>query len=530
MNSLGPAVRRLIQKTRENRKNNGSFLKGSRKFDDLLRYDNEIVVRLVLNILRAEKTFNSINEWVTACSCLLANLTWDRLTRSVAIRRSKNAKNYKKNYQYSDINGKIVKIMDLMEKHRLIDSAPAIHHKNPKKQHLNKVSRIWRTPKLLDYIECLPSHIIRADPKELVELKGPENKKTGKRPLIEYGDTDDTIKLRNKLKAINKVNKMADIRLFVRNEWIHLHTDVKAVFIENFDQWGRLYSHNWAHFQQYSGDDRERTKINGDNVVEVDWSGLHPHMLYAQENIQFEDYAEESGQFEKPDDPYSIKGLHEDLRSFLKNMLLTMINSETQTEANQASNNWLNFKKSKDFVKTKRGETRTPKFWINYNNLAKIWENPSIDMDQFRLYNKIIENYDHLPQKDKKKHQKYCRNVVKAQRQLYLRMTEPEKKAFKAHLKNKKLYFMSSKGLLEKFLNIHAPIKEHLCNGRAGYSLTNKDSQMAVDICYHFADKGVPILPVHDSFIIQEKHAHDLEKKMTEVYKQYNNGFTCPIH
>lgn len=51
-----------------------------------------------------------------------------------------------------------------------------------------------------------------------------------------------------------------------------------------------------------------------------------------------------------------------------------------------------------------------------------------------------------------------------------------------------------------------------------GRYLQREDSDMAEQIMLHFADKGVPVLPVHDSFIIPAYHKDELVRVMQAVF------------
>ncbi|WP_320045162.1 hypothetical protein [uncultured Desulfobacter sp.] len=504
-------------------KEHDPFLDNHKLFNPDLQLPDKVVDEMLTEMAMGANIRNK-KDWKLALGSLIANLITGK-RKALAISRDVNSYTGKK--RYSGISPKIVKLIKFMEDNKMIETAPHRHYTDPKKKHLNRLSLIWRTPKLMDYIKCLPAPVILR-PKELVELKGPykldnEGKKVGKRPLINYNDNKDTRILRRKLEDINYTNEKAKIRLFVEKEWVDLHTIVKAVFIENFDLGGRLYSIGYYNYQKYSGDDRARIQINGDDVIELDYSGLHPRMLYAAKGIQYND------------DPYSVVDPNPDLRPFLKNMMLTMINSKTPTEANRAANEWLNFKKASEITQRKKNQKKgiykKTKYWIDYDNLHKIRKNSKINLNKFRKWDKIIKNYHDLPFDDQKKHQKYCRNVVKAQRQLFLQMTETEKEQYEEHIKDKKIYMMSSKATMQKIMKVHKPIAEFLCNGCSGLEVMNKDAKIAVDICMHFAQQKIPILPVHDSFLIQEQHKDDLENIMDEVYSHHhNNKFTCPIH
>jgi hypothetical protein len=68
-------------------------------------------------------------------------------------------------------------------------------------------------------------------------------------------------------------------------------------------------------------------------------------------------------------------------------------------------------------------------------------------------------------------------------------------------------------------LKRHNPIKEEL---KAGIGLKTQliDSQIAEDIMLTMVDKGVLVLPIHDSFIVKDKHQRLLETVMLESFKK----------
>ena len=52
---------------------------------------------------------------------------------------------------------------------------------------------------------------------------------------------------------------------------------------------------------------------------------------------------------------------------------------------------------------------------------------------------------------------------------------------------------------------------------------------MALEIIYYFCQNGIPVLPMHDSFIIEKKYSSMLKSKMKDVFSKYNNGFACSL-
>jgi hypothetical protein len=75
----------------------------------------------------------------------------------------------------------------------------------------------------------------------------------------------------------------------------------------------------------------------------------------------------------------------------------------------------------------------------------------------------------------------------------------------------------------------HKPIVDDFgCD--MGLRLMRHDSQIALNVLYHFADRGIPCLGVHDSFIVPESHAHELRAVMQACYRDEMNDFDPVIH
>lgn len=71
--------------------------------------------------------------------------------------------------------------------------------------------------------------------------------------------------------------------------------------------------------------------------------------------------------------------------------------------------------------------------------------------------------------------------------------------------------------LINAFKRHNKPIEEFFFTG-AGIELQKLDSDIAHNILFYFARKGILVLCVHDSFIIDEIYAPELKKKMREFY------------
>jgi len=64
----------------------------------------------------------------------------------------------------------------------------------------------------------------------------------------------------------------------------------------------------------------------------------------------------------------------------------------------------------------------------------------------------------------------------------------------------------------------HKPIAHHFCTG-IGKELQRKDSDMAEDVMLHFAKMRVPVLPVHDSFVMHHGYEKELQDVMAKAFK-----------
>ena len=87
-------------------------------------------------------------------------------------------------------------------------------------------------------------------------------------------------------------------------------------------------------------------------------------------------------------------------------------------------------------------------------------------------------------------------------------------KGFKCKIRDKDLY-----PLVEKFKQAHKPIANYLTSG-VGRRLQNIDSRITEFILMELKNLGIPALPVHDSFIVEDKYEGALAEKMNEGYER----------
>ncbi len=409
---------KIIKKARDeidNRKGTGEWLENSINFNQSLRLDDkgrEAVKHLFDPLYQGVSLYKREQKHLDL-EILIANLIKAK-HRAVSISLNRNTW---KAGQYSRASYFIMELVKVLERTGYIKMKKGHNYENKA-----RMSRIWATEKLLQYIPEFHSAVIY-DPKELVELRDDKGK------LKEYKNTAETHRIRKILQLTNAVNGKADIRYGKYK----LNPCLLAVFNRKFTLYGRLHTRGHRHYQSFSEQERAEITINQQPVIELDYSGLHPHLLYAKEGIQFFG------------DPYSIVDNRPEVRPFLKTILLCMLNAKDETHAERAANYWL------------------------------------------------FNNHDE-------------REVLKG------------------------IDITKARPLMEAFKKAHAKINHYFCTGKeTGLKIMNLDAKIALDVIQHFAKQDIPILAVHDSFVVQEQYKDELFQVMKKVYQQKTGGFRIRV-
>ena len=282
-----------------------------------------------------------------------------------------------------------------------------------------QVSRIWCSLRLLKLCSSLP--LPAYGPFKLIVLRDANGEPQ------DFAETEHTRTLSKGLKKINRINGGAKIGFTS----YQVRTQLHAVHNKDFTRGGRLYTSGLHHFQGLEGRKRRRLTINGEPVVELDFSGYHPHLLYAMEGLQLKV------------DPYDLGAAteHPVGRKFAKIAFQCLLNAENWTEAESAVNN----------LARKHGEIPT--------------------LEELGLY--------------------------------------------------------PARRMLKRLARRHNPIRR--CFAGRGPQLMSLDAKIALSIVLHFINQGIPCLPVHDSFLVQERYESELRRVMLDTYKEHANGFTIPI-
>jgi hypothetical protein len=183
--------------------------------------------------------------------------------------------------------------------------------------------------------------------KEVDKYGEPKTRTVKYRELVDYEDTDQTNQMRHNLRLINDriATKWIDLELS-REEHVGLVTQLanknKQRFKESPDDYrplmlskrslyrvfndadfntgGRFYGGWW---QEIPSKFRDRITIDGKRTVQLDYSGLHPHILYHEKGLELKD------------DPYQVNLIPsknaedtDGFRKFIKKSFNAMLNAD----------------------------------------------------------------------------------------------------------------------------------------------------------------------------------------------------------
>lgn len=297
-----------------------------------------------------------------------------------------------------------------------------------------RVSRIWPSKALISHFTKARFSVFDIhyhDARESVVLRD-EKKKD-----IEYEDTQETKDMRDVLDAYNDLLRLTHIDCSHLDEpyveqksgrKLHINQNKKFVRrVFNNSSWrqgGRFHGGWWQHI---GSEHRPHIRLDGERTIEVDYSGIHIVLLYAEIGINY--FNEQEG------DPYEINlpeiNDPEFLRTLAKQSLLVGINARDEKSA-----------------------------------LAAIRKG-------------LIQNED-----------------------------KPESLSLTNALLSK---------VLRQLRDKHPLIADKICSG-AGIELQFTDSQITEKIVEHFTSISVPVLCIHDSYIVPDGYAGDLREMMRSAW------------
>lgn len=412
------------RRNREALRSSSAWLQRAAWFDHnfLLSSDKRAAAgRLFDGLMRGRRAYK-LQQKKLDFEVLLANLLYHRRRRPVAVTLNRN--HWRRNRYTRASYFTMKEGIGMLHRNGFIEMRKGYGHEDGSRAQRTK---IWPTAKLLEAFEPVRMEDCVFEPVELVNLRD-ENK----RP-VDYDDTAETRRVRRVLRRANTVTDEALVQHVdpKRRTAYRLATRLYCVYNVDFRHGGRFYTAERDGYQQLSEEERACIHIDGEPTVELDFSGLHPRLLYAWERIQYDGC------------PYAAVDDDPALRPVIKNLFLAALNSDSETTAIRAGNKFL---------------------------------------------------YDHM-----------------------------------RHYRSLKRRGLTVKGgLIPMFKEAHEPIAHYFFTG-TGLRAMNADAKIALDVIDHFANDGIPVLAIHDSFIVQHQHKKRLRKAMHLAYKRRTGGYRCPI-
>ena len=269
------------------------------------------------------------------------------------------------------------------------------------------------------------------------------------------------------------------------------YNSLKRIFMDDFDHCGRFFNL----YQRVPSDLRRHLLIDGEPTVEVDIKACVLQMLYHYEEL------------ECPENPYSLlSGKKSSEENALENSAkITSVMPSKEDLGHLLQDTSVLFPITLSFAYTGLDVLKMKKFHkfaqiVMVNAMDKIYEGKTDEEDSGQAQpgrrrkvsgeeSAIRAIYDELRDND---YGNYAWNDVV--------------------------------GLINKFRDIHDPIKHHLFSG-IGLQLQNIESKIVNKVLLHFAKKDIFCLCIHDSLRIAVKYKDELIEVFKESYKA-ELGFT----
>jgi hypothetical protein len=331
--------------------------------------------------------------------------------------------------------GATIRIVDGLTALEMIEGTKGIYYDDkddPDNPLLAFVARMRATLALVEAFpeaDVAPLRLVPRE-KELIVLHDE------KKQSIPFTDNDEISRMRENVGIINAMNQDHFVALCVLDEEFENifrrmnsdryggratsdmyfgHSSVRRIFCNStFEDGGRFYGGWWENLpKEY----RKYIRIDNKMVVELDYSCLHPTLLYLEDGIAVPE-----------GDMYDVPGFPPEARSYLKKSMNIILNAKGETSA----------------IKAIRSEQRKD------------------------------ASYPPLPEG------------------------------------------MTIKEILGGFKHKHEAISRHFYT-TAGRRLQRIDSDIAEAVMLELVAQGIPVLPLHDSFLVSRIHKDELETIMNGI-------------
>lgn len=223
-----------------------------------------------------------LDALITICGNLLLAYS---IHRNFKVAYSRDPKHYRAigaYYTHRVSCDQTVQLIDALMAHSFARGTESQHGSSLRSRHLESMrSRLQLTTKLLKrFPGFTPDWLTERKMSNAVRLKDE------KKRLIPYKETAETAQMRENLKFINGLLEKVDISLpdgLLPLERMR-HKALYRVFNNSsFEQGGRFYGGWWELVKE---EVRNQILIDGEETVELDYSGFHPRMLYHTKGIE----------------------------------------------------------------------------------------------------------------------------------------------------------------------------------------------------------------------------------------------------
>ena len=249
-----------------------------------------------------------------AVSAIIANVSLSALKdipKPIVVTRSKVHLERRDRYRHAGSTGTFPQRLDELEK-----AGWLIQHIAPASQEADRhASTISAGPVLVERMKALGIDATAFRQQlvgEVLRLKS--EKRSQKRDLVDYADTEQTVALRGEVERINAALADADLGValsYAGTVDLSKRRLVRAFIDNRFDHGGRYAGGFWMQMPKKAR--FEALRIDGERIVELDFHQLHPNIAYAI-----------AGEPVPESDLYEITGLEEVPRRARKKLVNAM--------------------------------------------------------------------------------------------------------------------------------------------------------------------------------------------------------------
>jgi hypothetical protein len=184
-----------------------------------------------------------------------------------------------------------------------LDAMGLIHHQKAPPGQRGWQSAMCGTPELIQIVDRITMREL-----QLVPLREPLLLRDADKALVDYRDNRETDRMRKEIEAQNEAIAAVDL-----GEVVPFPGRLRRIFNQDFAHGGRFYAEGGS-WQTLSKAERQRITIEGEPVVEVDYSAFHPTLAYCEHGLP------------PPPEPYAVPGFPRDLVKITFNVMLNSSN------------------------------------------------------------------------------------------------------------------------------------------------------------------------------------------------------------